>query len=174
VADQNLDEGRYVGSTHWSAILDDIQELKTAVAHRQDAPGPSSRDLPPSPGFNKESIIFGSPSDYPLDQVMGQHLPPKVEVDRLVAIYFQGENFIIPFIHTLQFQRQYRAFWADPAQVNPLWLSIQFSICSVSTLIRGLLASLRRPRRILLPNPVSLLKHLGNVWFEEDTIALSH
>ena len=38
VADQRMDEGRYVGSTHWSAILDDIQELKTAVAHRQDDP----------------------------------------------------------------------------------------------------------------------------------------
>lgn len=136
VADQGLEEGRYVGSTHWSAILDDIQELKVAVARREDVPEPSL-SLSPSPESNKESIIFGSPSDFPLEQVMDQHLPPKVEVDRLVAIYFQGENFIIPFIHTFQFQRQYRAFWAEPTQVNPLWLSMLFSICAVSTLIRG-------------------------------------
>jgi hypothetical protein len=137
-SDQNLEEGRYVGSTHWSAILDDIQELKIAVvAHREDVPEPSPEDLSLSPDPNKESIIFGSPSDYPLEQVMDQHLPPRVEVDRLVAIYFQGENFIIPFIHTFQFQRQYRAFWAEPTQVNPLWLSMLFSICSVSALVRG-------------------------------------
>lgn len=134
-ADQSLDEGRYVGSTHWSAILDDIHELKAAVARRQDAPEPETMPQPSGP--SKESIIFGSPSDYPLEQVMDQHLPSKVEVDRIVAIYFQGENFIIPFIHTVQFQRQYRDFWADPTHVNPLWLSMLFSICSVSTLIRG-------------------------------------
>lgn len=137
VADQNLDEGRYVGSTHWSAILDDIHELKTAVARREESPEPSPGTLSPPPGSNKATIIFGLPSDYPLEQVMDQHLPSKVEVDRLVAIYFQGESFIIPFIHTLQFQRQYRVFWDDPNHVNPLWLSMLFSICSVSTLIRG-------------------------------------
>ena len=84
--------------------------------------------MPQSPGPSKENTIFGSPSDYPLEQVMGQHLPSKVEADRLVAIYFQGENFIIPLIHTVQFQRQYRDFWADPTHVNLLWLSMLFSI----------------------------------------------
>lgn len=136
VADQKLEEGRYVGFTHWSAILDDIQELKVAVARRDDVPD-TSPNPSSSSGSNKESIIFGSPSNYPLEQVMDQHLPPRVEVDRLVAIYFQGESFIIPFIHTFQFQRQYRAFWAEPTQVKPLWLSMLFSICAVSTLIRG-------------------------------------
>lgn len=123
-ADQNLEEGRYVGSTHWSAILDDIHELKAAVARRQDAPEPET--MPQSPGPSKESIIFGSPSDYPLEQAMGHHLPSKVEADRLVAIYFRGENFIIPFIRTVQFQRQYRDFYADPSHVNLLWLSMLF------------------------------------------------
>lgn len=67
---------------------------------------------------------------------MGQHFPSRVEVDPLVAVYFQGENFIIPFIHTVQFQRQSPDFWGNPTHVNCLWLSMLLSI-SVSTLIRG-------------------------------------
>jgi hypothetical protein len=156
VTDQSLEEGRYVGSTHWSAVLDDIQELKIAVTRREDSPEPSP-NLSSSPDSNKASIIFGSPSDYPLEQVMDQHLPSRVEVDRLVSIYFQGESFIIPFIHTFQFQHQYRAFWAEPTQVNPLWLSMLFSICAVSTLIRGTIGIYPTAREEVITEACQLL-----------------
>ncbi|KAJ5247854.1 hypothetical protein N7468_002837 [Penicillium chermesinum] len=53
----------------------------------------------------------------------------------MLAIFFRGESFIVPFVHIGQFRRDYRAFWADPTAVNPLWLSMLFSICSVATII---------------------------------------
>ena len=134
---ENPTETRYVGSTHWSAILDDIHELKNALSHQEELLGYETPTTPEESAVGQETIIFGSSHDYSLEEIIAQYLPAKVEVDRLVAIYFQGETFIIPFIHTIQFQRQYRAFWTDPAQVNPLWLSILFSICSTATLIRG-------------------------------------
>jgi hypothetical protein len=72
-----------------------------------------------------------------METIISQYLPPKIEVDRLLAVYFQGETFIIPFIHIFQFQRQYRAFWEDPIVSNPLWLSMLFSICSAASMVRG-------------------------------------
>jgi hypothetical protein len=44
---------------------------------------------------------------------------------------------MVPFVHAAHFQRQYRDFWADTASVNPLWLSILFSICDMASLIAG-------------------------------------
>ncbi|KIX02717.1 uncharacterized protein Z518_08659 [Rhinocladiella mackenziei CBS 650.93] len=82
-------------------------------------------------------VIFGASHNYSLQQIVSHHLPPRLEVDRLLAIYFQGETYIVPFIHTYHFQRQYREFWADTANVNPLWLSMLFSICCMASVIRG-------------------------------------
>ncbi|KAJ6015049.1 hypothetical protein N7540_009640 [Penicillium herquei] len=135
---ENLDKTLYVGSTHWSAILDDIHELKAALNRQVDFQAVSESTAIDSSAPYKESIIFGSTESYSLKQILSQHLPPKEEVDRLLAVYFRGESFIIPFIHTFQFQRQYQDFWGNPIETNPLWLSILFSICSISSLIRGI------------------------------------
>lgn len=133
----------YVGSTHWSAILNDIHELKSALKHHHhESPGASANTMVAESTPHRESIIFGSPEIYSLEQILTQYLPPKEEVDRLLAVYFRGESFIIPFIHTFQFQSQYRTFWDDPGQSNPIWLSILFSICTLSNLIQGKIGAL--------------------------------
>ena len=121
---------RYVGSTHWSSILDDIHELQTVLvgsADELDIEYPKPQRIP---DLDSE-LIFGAASAYSVQQIMSESLPPRVEVDRLVATYFRGEAYIVPFIHTHQFQRQYRTFWADTTQVNPLWLAQLFCICQM-------------------------------------------
>lgn len=135
-APEQLSNARYVGSTHWSAILDDIQELKVVLAGPTDlqevtAPIPSATSLA------SDDIIFGGSSNFSLQEIIAQHLPPKVETDRALAAYFRGETFIVPFVHAFQFQRLYREFWTDPTKVNPLWLSLLFSICYMSSLVGG-------------------------------------
>ncbi|KEF55168.1 uncharacterized protein A1O9_08822 [Exophiala aquamarina CBS 119918] len=125
----------YVGSTHWSAILDDIQELKAVLGKSvenqedDDSAVPETRDL-------GSEVIFGSPMGFSMQQIISRYLPPKIEVDRLVSLYFQGKTFIAPFIHTHQFQRQYSEFWADTSKVHPLWLSMLFSICYTASIIK--------------------------------------
>lgn len=133
---EKVDAARYVGSTHWSAILDDIHELKVALSGYADVQEAESPARPVTPALDSE-LIFGSSNSYSLQQVISRYLPSKVEVDRYLSLYFQGETFIVPFIHTYHFQRQYRQFWADTASVNPIWLSILFSICCLASLIRG-------------------------------------
>ncbi|KAG4433203.1 hypothetical protein IFR05_011311 [Cadophora sp. M221] len=124
----------YVGSTHWSAILDDIHDLKIALVG-----SPTTLDdelvLQPEPPLPDEELIFGVSTGYSLHQIISQYLPPKIEVDRCLSNYFQGETYIVPFVHTYQFQRQYRDFWADMDKTKPLWLSMLFSICHMASLI---------------------------------------
>ena len=120
---------RYVGSTHWSAVLDDIQELRTVLGDSADLEHPLPRE---TPGLDGE-LIFGASNAYSVQQIISQSLPPKADVDRLVATYFRGQAYVAPFIHTFQFQRQYNDFWADPARVNPLWLAQLFCLCQMGS-----------------------------------------
>ncbi|KAJ5102883.1 hypothetical protein N7532_003412 [Penicillium argentinense] len=132
------DSSRYVGSTHWSGILDDIHGLRAALSQHDNA----SRIFEPA-GASSDSvsgrnlIIFGSPSNFSIEAIILQYLPSKMEVDRLSAFYSEGKTFIIPFIHVFQFRHQYRSFWADPLLVSSPWLFMLFSICSVTSMVRG-------------------------------------
>lgn len=144
--EEDLAASRYVGSTHWSAILDDIHELKAVLAGGVSALHEAQLNAIPIPPTSslllggQHEVIFGSLDSYNLEQIISQYLPPKLEVDRLLAIYFHGETFIVPFIHTYCFQRQYRDFWADSSanvNANPLWVSTLFSICCVANLIKA-------------------------------------
>lgn len=145
VSSEKSDEGRYVGSTHWSAILEDIHELKavlSAPAASQDTNEATLADTP----IIADDIIFGDATKYSLDKILSEYLPPRIEVDRAISVYFRGETFILPFIHTYQFQRQYRQFWTDTSKVNPLWLSALFSLCYIATLIGSTIATDRSPQ----------------------------
>lgn len=125
--------GGYVGSTHWSAILDDIHDLKAVLGGPADHQE-TEASAPGRPAEHDE-IIFGSSDEYFLQQIISQHLPPKIQVDRALSTYFSGETFIVPFVHIYQFQRQYQEFWTDTANVSPLWLSMLFSVCYMASII---------------------------------------
>lgn len=136
ISHENTNNTRYVGSTHWSAILEDINELRTVL----DEPGYTKyaeyAAVSEAPTTEKE-VIFGSSTNYSLQEIISQDMPSRIEADRLIATYFQGETYIVLFVHAQQFQRQYRDFWKDTSNVNPLWLSMLFSICYMATLIAG-------------------------------------
>ncbi|CZR58897.1 related to transcription activator protein acu-15 [Phialocephala subalpina] len=126
-------DARYVGSTHWMAVLDDIQGLKVLL----DSPADIEKAEDPvafEPSYSGSELIFGTSLGYDIQTILSQSLPPRVEVDRSIALYFRGETFIIPFVHTFCFQRQYQEFWTDTANINPLWLSMLFSICCLASL----------------------------------------
>jgi hypothetical protein len=132
--ERDVESRTYVGSTHWSAILDDIHELKvaartTAAVEKSDEFMPLQRTSIHQSG----DVIFGSARDCSLQQINSLHLPTRAELDRLLAKYFSGKTYILPFIHTSQFQRQYRDFWKGSEKCNPLWLSILFSICYITS-----------------------------------------
>lgn len=127
----------YVGGTHWSAILDDIDGLKAVLAPSLDVQQ-REEDLTISEATaSSEELIFGTPHHYSLKGIISQYLPTKIEIDRLLSAYFQARTYIHPFIHTYHFQHQYREFWKDTEKTNPLWLSILFSICYMASLMKA-------------------------------------
>ncbi|KIW29637.1 uncharacterized protein PV07_05440 [Cladophialophora immunda] len=129
-------ESRYVGSTHWSAILESIQELKSALSSGSNGQGggPSATEFDESDDIEPQEIegLFGSTSHLSLPQILSQALPPRLQVDRRLSTYFNSRYLVIPFIHTTQFRRQYDQFWRTPLEMSPLWISILFSICCMS------------------------------------------
>lgn len=128
------DHAGYVGFTHWSAVLDEIDGLKTELSNTQELEEETQHPSATTHNSCRESI-FGSPENYSLEQTILDHMPLKHDADRLLSIHFQGENFILPFIHTYHFQTQYEQFWSNTKKVNPLWLSILFSIFHLASLV---------------------------------------
>ncbi|KFY86248.1 hypothetical protein V500_07751 [Pseudogymnoascus sp. VKM F-4518 (FW-2643)] len=136
---QDSSETRYSGSTHWSTILDNIQELKTTM-HAIPSTYADYED-PVDLGISEGHIIFGSPRNYSMQQILSESLPPKVQVDRYLSAFFKAKMLVAPYIHIPQFQRQYENFWKDPLHASPLWVSIMFSLCCMSAKMNELAPS---------------------------------
>ena len=126
------------GPTHWSAMLEDIEGLRSAIMPSEattldDDMNEHAREI-------GTSLILGSAMPLSLQQVLVQYLPSRQEADRLTAAYFRSRGVRAPFIHTSQFRRQYSSFWRDPLAAPVTWISMLFSICNIAenTLILGI------------------------------------
>lgn len=124
VSSTNTSEG-YAGSTHWSAMLDEIQGLRSVLNEQAALTEANAPD----------EVIYGLAGSYSLERLIKGQLPARRDVERLLAIYFSGETFIVPILHTGHFQRQCQRFWAAPMEVNTLWLSMLFSLCFMAAKI---------------------------------------
>lgn len=120
------DGGSYVGATHWSAILEHINELKNDITAQSEGFDEDPTDN------SKPDALFGDHRAPSLQHVLNAYLPPRIQVDRRVSQYFNARYLVIPFLHSKQFQRQYERFWLDTENANPVWVSVLFSICSLA------------------------------------------
>jgi hypothetical protein len=109
-------------------MLEDIEELKYAMSTDEMA-----MDLESTSPLGAVDIIFGSGVMLSYHQILSQFLPTRQEADRLIAAYFRAKAIAAPFIHSSQFRRQYQMFWQDPSRAPPLWTSIFFTICYITT-----------------------------------------
>ena len=118
------------GSTHWSAMLEDIRGLRSAII-----PGEATTSDDDILEYDENvgaNLILGSAVPLPLQQVLVQYLPPRQEADRLTAAYFRSRGVSAPFIHASCFRRLYQDFWKNPLTAPVLWTSILFSICHIA------------------------------------------
>ncbi|KAK5949927.1 hypothetical protein OHC33_009112 [Knufia fluminis] len=116
----------YTGSTHWSAILEHIHELKNEIVSGSDERVGEPVD------HSEPDALFGSERPPSLAHILKAHLPPRIQVDRRISQYFNARYMIMPLIHSKQFRRQYEAFWQDPLKTNVMWVSIMFSLCCLA------------------------------------------
>ncbi|KAF5643090.1 transcriptional regulatory [Fusarium sp. NRRL 52700] len=122
-------------STHWSAMLDDIQALRSTLnpfkgndMYEADTSA-SQADV----GVGMK-VMFGADLSQAvtIEQVLNTYLSSRRSTDRLVSAYFRFRFYITPYVHSVQFQRQYEAFWSDPGAASPLWISILFSVLFIA------------------------------------------
>lgn len=122
----------YNGATHWSTMLDEIDELR-AIVREDDSEISAAGTDPDSDEDSASSILFGATKPLSLQQVLSQFLPPRHKVDRLVGAYFRTKTVTAPFIHSTQFFRLYQLFWDNHNTTSPLWISLLFSILNIAT-----------------------------------------
>ena len=122
------------GATHWSAMLNDIQELRSVIGSASNGIGITETDE--QRGHHENGgidLLFGAGSSLNLEAVLATFLPTRQQTDRLVSAYFRCKAAKAPFLHQTRFQRLYISFWQNPAASPPLWVSLLFSVLHASS-----------------------------------------
>ncbi|GKT60724.1 zn(II)2Cys6 transcription factor [Colletotrichum tofieldiae] len=147
-------EDAYYGATHWTALLQHIREIQTALE-----PDPAVLPEPPEGGACSmgPDVLFGAVVTVSLPEVLSS-LPPRQDLDKLLSVYFHARFTAASFIHVGRFQREYEAFWKRPECASFLWISILFSIISNATIIvrgKGNVETLGLIRKLKEPSAYS-------------------
>lgn len=121
-------EKNSVGKSQWSAILDEISDLKSAGGFRDDTANATTGS---NNRFDEDTLI-GAPRPASIQEVLQRCLPSKLQVDRRLSRYFNSTYIVIPIVHSTQFQRQYEVFWQNPWNIDPIWAATLFAILCIS------------------------------------------
>ncbi|CAI6075695.1 unnamed protein product [Clonostachys chloroleuca] len=132
VASSSSSSSQQPGSTHLSSALEDIQELRSAIAANGEDDEQPVASVHQHQILEPVGILFGSSSPMTLQKILATYLPSRQNVDRLISAYFRAQSIAAPFIHSHHFRRLYASFWADPLRTSPNWIAILFSICHIS------------------------------------------
>ncbi|KAF7548821.1 hypothetical protein G7Z17_g6815 [Cylindrodendrum hubeiense] len=121
----------YVGSVHWSAILDSISELRDHYEEEEEARMSATSDhtLRQIPG---PRLLYEPVQATKADFLAS--IPARPVVDRMVARYFNTQGVIPEILHRGYFLREYERFWQEPAAMPFVWIGLLFSVMCVATL----------------------------------------
>ena len=97
--EHDISGSKYVGSTHWSAVLENIQELKSAM-NEESSQSPDLEETDEMDTSDQE-ILFGSRQALSMQQILAQFMPPRIRVDRLLSMYFNAKYMVIPYVSLL-------------------------------------------------------------------------
>lgn len=118
----------YVGATHFMAMLDDIEDLKSYFEDDSDEDNNNSTDTAIE-AQNSELIIL---SNTPMTkQDILDSLPPRHIADVIVHRYFSANSPTEHLVHRPTFVKQYHEFWQDPHKAPMDWIALLMSIISM-------------------------------------------
>ena len=160
-------ETSYVGSAHWTAILDSISELKNHFEDENkddyDLPDPHT-DTGQLPFIERPILLFGSNKDATKREILSS-IPPRPVVDRLISGYFSAMD-VAPIIHGPSFLREYEKFWENPTDTPVMWIGMLFAMMCLATQSQSLLAN--DPRGVdQHPLPPQYVQHLVRLYQEK-------
>ena len=162
-------ETSYVGSAHWTAILDSIAELKDRFEDEDD----DSDDLAdPQTETGQLSLterpilLFGSNRDATKLGILSS-VPSRPVVDRLISGYFSAMD-VAPVIHGPSFLREYEKFWENPLATPVMWIGMLFAMMCLATQFQSFLVN--EPRGgDQYPLPTQDVQHLVR-FYQERTV----
>ncbi|KAI1179316.1 hypothetical protein F4777DRAFT_469192 [Nemania sp. FL0916] len=118
-------ESRYVGGAHWTAILDDIADLRADVDQQGQAPA-----------FSHPQLLYGC-NPISREAILAT-MPSRPTVDRVISRYFNALDLAPYAIHSTQFLSEYEKFWMAPTEAPILWIGLLFSMLCLSILADGI------------------------------------
>ncbi|TVY49194.1 Fusarisetin A cluster transcription factor [Lachnellula occidentalis] len=121
-------ETKYLGATHWTAILEDIRGIQVALEPEEE-----EDEQTPSP-LGCSDILFETNKSLTLTDVR-KTLGGRASIDKLLSTYFSHRHNQTPILHMKKFMREYDSFWADPTSASFLWISMLFSALYIGTQI---------------------------------------
>ncbi|KUJ19439.1 uncharacterized protein LY89DRAFT_490483 [Mollisia scopiformis] len=121
------DRANYVGSSHWTAILDNIAGLKDQLDITDD-PREETDTVPEVPG---PDLLVGSVKAASRAEIMAS-LPPKAISDRLIDRYFQTADMGSSMLHGPTFMKEYEKFWEDPKSFPIMYIGQLYGIFTLS------------------------------------------
>lgn len=119
----------YVESDHWTAILEEINDLKDMAneeaSHGYESPEEEAQRLPGADLFFLNT--------YPATKMeLITAFPSRPIVDSMIANYFKAADMPITLvIHRRVFFKQYEKFWQDPTSTPTMWMTILFGMMFV-------------------------------------------
>ncbi|KAK1986608.1 fungal-specific transcription factor domain-containing protein [Colletotrichum cereale] len=138
----------YVGATHFMAVLEDIEDMKSYLEEAELADDES-------PGLSDEleapDLVFSPPGNTPRSREdLMRLVPDRKIVDRLVMRYFSSQSPSQHIVHRPTFVKQYARFWADPSGVSIHWLALLFMIMSIGVFY----STLTTPQELASDSPL--------------------
>jgi len=129
----NLDneEPNYVESTHWTAILDGISELKDSLNEKVE-PENVPKTIANIQETSRPTLLC--PEEYTISKhdILAA-IPPKAVVDSLVATCFTHAEILYVLLHAPTFQKQYESFWKQPQSTPIMWMAILYGLMCMGT-----------------------------------------
>ncbi|KAB5546898.1 fungal-specific transcription factor domain-containing protein [Coniochaeta sp. 2T2.1] len=125
----------YHGGDDWYTVLREINELKKTYTQQDEQHDFSFRS---AYTHTVDGSGFLSGQVKPIERIeILSTLPPKPEVDRLIAFFFDSKAFpmaVAPILHQPTFMREYDEHWRNPSHTHIIWLGLLFSMLGITML----------------------------------------
>ncbi|KAI9687720.1 MAG: hypothetical protein M1822_001800 [Bathelium mastoideum] len=141
-------ESIYIGSSHWAAILKDIEDVKEYLNEDQcDSEDDDDCDdeTQSPPRIDNRWGYHSSTKD--LEMMVGrggarskaqllEEMPERPVVDRLIAEWFNSADPFLHIVHAPTFGEEYKNFWKAPQRTPTMWIGLLYGIMSLSVFFR--------------------------------------
>ncbi|KAK2801390.1 hypothetical protein FQN50_007776 [Emmonsiellopsis sp. PD_5] len=121
----------YVGSSHWEAILEDLEDMKGLSESSEKSYREASPSLlqPPEKGVE---LLIGVDMAITREEILNT-LPAKPVADYMISQFFQVMELGSLILHPPTFRKDYELFWEDPSSKPIIWIGMLFSIMCLTS-----------------------------------------